>query len=70
MSSSHGCSDASAEKIITPQTLGPIRSAIEVIRAWHARRRTLDALSRLSPGQLRDIGLTDADIERFQSGRF
>jgi uncharacterized protein YjiS (DUF1127 family) len=61
---------AASEAIAERQTPGILSSVIEAIRARSARRRTIDALSRLSPSQLRDIGLTDADIERFWGSQF
>jgi len=35
------------------------------IRSWNDYRRTVNALRALTPDQLDDIGLTQADIENF-----
>ena len=35
------------------------------VRAWNDYRRTINALRALTPDQLDDIGLTQADIENF-----
>lgn len=44
-----------------------VSAAFESFRAWNEHRRTVDALRRLSPSQLDDIGLTVADVEGFGS---
>ena len=36
---------------------------------WRARRATVAALRRLSDAQLRDVGLTRADVAELASGR-
>lgn len=40
------------------------------IRSWNDYRRTINALRALTPDQLDDIGLTQADIENFGSKGF
>jgi len=40
-------------------------AVVEAFRTWSENRRTVDALRRLSPSQLDDIGLTVADVEGF-----
>lgn len=37
--------------------------AAEAFRQWREVRRTVNALRRLTPAQLDDIGLTPADVE-------
>ena len=40
------------------------------IRAWNDYRRTVNALRALTPDQLDDIGLTQADVENFGAKGF
>jgi uncharacterized protein YjiS (DUF1127 family) len=35
-------------------------------KTWYARKHTKRILSRLSPAQLKDIGLTRQDVERYK----
>ncbi len=47
-----------------------VRDFAERAEAWSRSRRTAEELSRLSPEQLDDIGLTLADIDAYRrSGR-
>ena len=39
-------------------------------RAWNDYRRTVNALRALTPDQLDDIGLTQADVENFGAKGF
>lgn len=45
-----------------------VTNRIEAVRHWSRRRRTVAELSRLSPRQLEDIGLTPADVRRMADG--
>jgi uncharacterized protein YjiS (DUF1127 family) len=51
--------------ITTHRLVSAAASVIEAFRSWNENRRTVDALRRLSPSQLDDIGLTVADVEAF-----
>jgi uncharacterized protein YjiS (DUF1127 family) len=44
------------------RTVGAVSDLLVAIRDWNNARRTVAALSRLSDGQLDDIGLTKGDI--------
>jgi uncharacterized protein YjiS (DUF1127 family) len=44
--------------------VGAVSDLFFAIRDWNNARRTVAALSRLSAGQLDDIGLSPADIGR------
>lgn len=39
------------------------------VRAWNARRRTINELGRLNDAQLDDIGLTRWHVEELRAGR-
>ncbi len=39
------------------------------VRAWNARRRTINELDRLNEAQLDDIGLTRWHVEELRTGR-
>jgi uncharacterized protein YjiS (DUF1127 family) len=49
-----------AHRIITA-----FMNAIEAVRNWNEKRRTVVALRALSADQLEDIGLTRSDVENF-----
>lgn len=53
---------------LTPRP-GVFARAVAALRAWNTRRLTVDALSRLSDAQLRDIGITRMDIMDLREGR-
>jgi uncharacterized protein YjiS (DUF1127 family) len=44
------------------RTIGAVSDLLVTILDWNNARRTIAALSRLSAGQLDDIGLTTGDI--------
>ncbi|HUS53835.1 MAG TPA: DUF1127 domain-containing protein [Thermohalobaculum sp.] len=46
------------------RTVGAVSDLFVAIRDWNNARRTVAALSRLSAGQLDDIGLSRGDISR------
>ncbi len=43
---------------------------LETVRNWNRMRHTVAELSRLSPRQLDDIGLTPTDVRRMATGKF
>jgi len=47
-----------------------LSGVVGTLRAWNDTRRTIVALSALSPAQLDDIGLTRGDIEEFSRKGF
>jgi uncharacterized protein YjiS (DUF1127 family) len=48
----------------TGRALGAVARAVQAIDRWLEQRRQLQALYSLDDDQLRDIGLSRADIER------
>jgi uncharacterized protein YjiS (DUF1127 family) len=54
---------------LSPARRGVFAQLVDIFRAWNARRRTVDALGRLSEAQLDDIGLTRWDVEELRAGR-
>jgi uncharacterized protein YjiS (DUF1127 family) len=54
---------------LPPPGKGLFGHVAETVRAWNARRRTVDALGRLNDSQLDDIGLTRWDVEELRAGR-
>ena len=47
-----------------------VSTAVAAFMNWNERRRTVEALRRLTPSQLDDIGLTPADVEDFAAVRY
>lgn len=47
-----------------------VMGVVARIRSWNDYRKTINALRALTPDQLDDIGLTQADIENFGSKGF
>lgn len=43
-----------------------VHTPIRKWKAWRQRRKTLHTLRRLSEHQLKDIGLTSHDVDRFR----
>ena len=56
--------------ITAHRVISGFENVLNAFRAWNEARRTVDALRRLSPKQLDDIGLTQADIDDYAAGRF
>lgn len=54
---------------LAPQRKGMLAHLADAYRSWRARRRTLQALGRLSDAQLDDIGLTRWHVEELRAGR-
>jgi uncharacterized protein YjiS (DUF1127 family) len=54
---------------LAPARKGVFDIVADAFRAWNARRRTINALGRLSDAQLDDIGLTRWHIEELRAGR-
>jgi len=42
-------------------------NAVQVLKSWNQRRRTVAALQQLTPSQLADIGLDGVDLGDFAS---
>jgi len=49
--------------ITVHRVVSAFTKAASALRSWRETRRTVNALRRLTPAQLDDIGLTPADIE-------
>jgi len=49
-----------------PFAASPFHLIYRLWKAWYARKITKRILSRLSPAQLKDIGLTRQDVERYK----
>jgi uncharacterized protein YjiS (DUF1127 family) len=47
---------------LVPRDAGFGRRMLEVVKRWRVRARGRDILARMSPEQLRDIGLSEADV--------
>jgi uncharacterized protein YjiS (DUF1127 family) len=52
-----------------PEQTGLSAHLWDALRTWHARRRTVMALERLSDAQLDDIGLTRWQVDELRAGR-
>ncbi len=52
------------------RVVNTVLTAVAALMSWNERRRTVNALRRLSPSQLDDIGLTPADVEEFAGARY
>ncbi|MGF1444588.1 MAG: DUF1127 domain-containing protein [Pikeienuella sp.] len=53
------------------RTVNAVIDLAESIAEWNRARNTASQLTRLSPHSLHDIGLTQADVERFaRTGRW
>jgi uncharacterized protein YjiS (DUF1127 family) len=49
---------------LVPPDAGFGRRMLEVVKRWRVRERGREVLARMSPQQLRDIGLSEADVWR------
>jgi uncharacterized protein YjiS (DUF1127 family) len=47
-----------------PAQFGLGRRILEIMKQWRTRARQRDTLARMSPLQLRDIGLSETDVWR------
>ena len=54
--------------ITVHNVVSSLSAAVDEIRAWNERRRTVAILSQLDQRQLDDIGLMPADIEDIRNG--
>ena len=56
--------------LTTHRLVSAVSNWMAELRRWNQIRRTVNELSRLSPRQLDDIGLTPADVNRLADGSF
>lgn len=61
--SAHGPEKSAAVSQPPPSIGGWFARRLSEIRQWHAKHRTMNELSELDDRDLRDIGLTRADLE-------